>query len=86
MKIVVKYLNFVFHIEVKSKLNDKFDEFRFSIYQKHEIALGVHGLVSIDEAIIVIINMNNNNISDFQTRTKQFPRIHTRSSITLKRF
>ena len=29
MKIVVNYLNFVFHIEVKTKSNDKFLNFVF---------------------------------------------------------
>ena len=41
MKMVVSYLNFVFFIEVKAILNS---EFRFSIYQKNEMALWVHGL------------------------------------------
>ena len=38
MKIVVNYLNFIFHVEVENF------EFRFSIYQKDEMALWVHGL------------------------------------------
>ena len=42
MKMVVSYLNFVFFIEVKAILNS---EFRFSIYQKNEMALWVHGLM-----------------------------------------
>ena len=43
MKMVVSYLNFVFFIEVKAILNS---EFRFSIYQKNEMALWVHGFTS----------------------------------------
>ena len=43
MKMVVSYLNFAFLIEVKTKSNSRIFEFRFSIYQKHEIALWLHG-------------------------------------------
>ena len=43
MKIIVSYLNFVFLIEVKAKSKSRISEFRFSIYQKHEMALWVHG-------------------------------------------
>ena len=39
MKMEVNYLNFVFLIEVKAKFKYKIFEFRFSIYQKHEMAL-----------------------------------------------
>ena len=42
IKMVVSYLNFVFFIEEKAILNS---EFRFSIYQKNERALWVHGLM-----------------------------------------
>ena len=42
MKIIVSYLNFVFLIEVKAKSKSRISEFRFSIYQKHEMALWVH--------------------------------------------
>ena len=40
MKMVVNYLNFIFLIKVKSKY--RIFEIRFSIYQKHEMALWVH--------------------------------------------
>ena len=46
MKIVVNYLNFVFHVEVKIKSNYKILNFIFAIYQKHEMELWVHGLIS----------------------------------------
>ena len=43
---VVNYLTFVFHTEVKT--NSKYKilnfKFRFSIYQKREMALWVHGM------------------------------------------
>ena len=48
MKIVVNYLNFVFLIEVKANSKHRIFEFRFSIYQKHEMALWAHGLMSND--------------------------------------
>ena len=38
-RIEENYLNFVFHIEVKIKSNQKIFEFRFEIYQKHEVTL-----------------------------------------------
>ena len=38
MKIIVISLNFVFHIEVKVE-----SKYKFSIYQKHEMALWVQG-------------------------------------------
>ena len=44
MKVVVNYLNFVFFTEVKAKSKSRIFEFRFSIYQKHEMTLWVHGL------------------------------------------
>ena len=53
MKIVVNYLNFVFHIEVKTRSNHIF-EFCFSIYQKHETVLWVHGLGLTSFHIIII--------------------------------
>ena len=43
MKMAVNYLNFVFLIEVKAKSKYRIFEFRFSIYQKDEMALWVHG-------------------------------------------
>ena len=39
-KVVVSYLNFVFFVESKYKILNF-----FSIYQKHEMALWVHGLI-----------------------------------------
>ena len=47
MKMVVNYLNFVFLIEVKAKSKHRIFEFRFSIYQKHEMALWVQGLLTL---------------------------------------
>ena len=47
MKMVVNYLNFVFLIEVKANSKYKIFEFRFSIYQKHEMALWVHGSIKV---------------------------------------
>ena len=44
MKMVVNYLSFVFLIEVKAKSEYRIFEFCFSIYQKHEMTLWVHGL------------------------------------------
>ena len=44
MKMVVNYLNFVFLFEVKSKSKYRILNFVFSIYQKHEMVLWVHGL------------------------------------------
>ena len=44
MKMVVSYLNFVFLIKIKAKSKYKIViEFCFSIYQKNEMALRVHG-------------------------------------------
>ena len=43
-RIAVNYLNFVFPIEIKAKSKYRIFEFRFSVYQKHEMALWVHGL------------------------------------------
>ena len=42
-KIVVNYLNLIFLNEVKAKSKYRIFEFRFSIYQKHEMVLWVHG-------------------------------------------
>ena len=42
MKMVVSYLNFAFHIEIKAKSKYR-TLFRFSIYQKNEMTLWVHG-------------------------------------------
>ena len=39
MKIVVSYLNFTFHVEVKTKSQYKILNFSFQIYQKHEMTL-----------------------------------------------
>ena len=47
MKIVINYLNFAFLIEVKAKSKPRILEFCFSIYQKHEMALWVHGLINL---------------------------------------
>ena len=47
IKMVVNYLNFVFLIEVKAKSKYWIFEFRFSIYQKHEMALWVHRFIWI---------------------------------------
>ena len=43
---VINYLTFVFDIEVKTNSKYKILNFkyRFSIYQKHEMVLWVHGL------------------------------------------
>ena len=46
MKMVVNHLNFVFLIDVKAKSKYRILEFRFLIYQKHEMALWVHGFKS----------------------------------------
>ena len=43
MKMVVNYLNFVFLIDAKAKSKYMIFEFRFSVYQKDEMALWVHG-------------------------------------------
>ena len=43
MEIVVNYLNFTSHVEVKTKSKYKILNF---IYQNHEMALWVHGLTS----------------------------------------
>ena len=43
MKMVVNYLNFVFLIDAKAKSKYRIFEFRFSVYQKDEMALWVHG-------------------------------------------
>ena len=56
MKMVVNYLNFAFHIEVKTKYIHKFLKFRFSSYQKHEMALWVHGFSFIIKVTFQIIN------------------------------
>ena len=40
MKIVVNYLNFVFHIEVKTKFNDKFWNFVFQFIKNTKWHLG----------------------------------------------
>ena len=37
------------------------------------------------QLMIVIININKNDISDLQARTKQFARIHTRSLINIEK-
>ena len=47
VKMVVNYLNFVVLIEVKAKSKYRIFEFRFSIYQKHEMALWVHDFNTI---------------------------------------
>ena len=44
MKMVVNYLNFVFLIEVKAKSKNRIFYFCFSFYEKHKMALWVHGL------------------------------------------
>ena len=48
IRIVVNYLNFVFHIEVKTKSKYKTlnSAFQF-MYQIHEMTLGVHGFGAI---------------------------------------
>ena len=45
--MVVNHLNFVYLFEVKAKSKYRIFEFRFSIYEKHEMALWIHGLTSI---------------------------------------
>ena len=47
MKMVVNYLNFVFLIKVKAKSKYRISEFRFSIYEKHEMALWAHGFICV---------------------------------------
>ena len=37
------------------------------------------------QLMIIIININKNDISDLQARTKQFSRIHTRSLINIEK-
>ena len=45
--MVVNYLNFVFLIKVKAKSKYRISEFRFSIYEKHEMALWAHGFICV---------------------------------------
>ena len=49
MKMVVDYLNFVFLIDVEAKCKYRIFEFCFSLYQKPEMALWVHGLCTIKD-------------------------------------
>ena len=51
MKMAVNYLNFVFLIEAKAKSKYRIFEFRFSVYQKHEMALRVHGFTCTSDSI-----------------------------------
>ena len=43
IKMKVNYLDFVFRIEVRTKSKYRILNFRFSIYQKHEMVLWIHG-------------------------------------------
>ena len=62
MKITVNYLNFVFRIELQTNISIEF-EFGFSVYQKREMTLWVHGLLTsfpnIDNYIILAILTQN---------------------------
>ena len=54
MKIVVNYLNFVFHIEVKTKFNDKFWNFVFQFIKNTKWHLGTRIIIHTSAYFILM--------------------------------